>query len=46
MSPPPRNAPSALRYRLAPEPAARAALEATFEAYDRMMEILEEVSYR
>ncbi|WP_028136515.1 PspA/IM30 family protein [Bradyrhizobium japonicum] len=39
-----RNAPSALRYRLAPDPAAKAALEATFQAYDRMMEILEEVA--
>jgi hypothetical protein len=44
MSPSPRNAPSALRYRLAPEPAVKAALEATFEAYDRMMEILDEVA--
>src|SRR6478752_5970370 len=39
-----RNAPSALRYRLAPDPAAKAALEATFQAYDRMMEILDEVA--
>ena len=39
-----RNAPSALRYRLAPDPAAKAAMEATFRAYDRMMEILDEVS--
>jgi phage shock protein A len=44
MSPSPRNAPSALRYRLAPDPAVKAAFEATFEAYDRMMEILEEVA--
>ena len=44
MSPSPRDAPSALRYRLAPEPGVKAALEATFEAYDRMMEILEEVA--
>jgi phage shock protein A len=44
MSPSSRNAPSALRYRLAPEPAVKSALEATFEAYDRMMEILEEVA--
>ncbi|WP_027527051.1 PspA/IM30 family protein [Bradyrhizobium sp. Ec3.3] len=44
VSPSPRQAPSALRYRLAPEPAVKAALEATFEAYDRMMEILEEVA--
>jgi phage shock protein A len=44
MSPSPRNAPSALRYRLAPEPAVKAALEATFEAYDRMMEILDEIA--
>lgn len=40
----PRNAPSALRYRLAPDPAAKAALEATFRAYDRMMEILDDVA--
>jgi phage shock protein A len=44
MSPSPRDAPSALRYRLAPEPGVKAALEATFEAYDRMMEILDEVA--
>ena len=44
MSPSPKNAPSALRYRLAPEPAAKAAIEATFRAYDRMMEILDEVA--
>ena len=44
MSTSPRNAPSALRYRLAPEPAVKAALEATFEAYDRMMEILDEIA--
>ena len=44
MSPSPRHAPSALRYRLAPDPAAKAAMEATFSAYDRMMEILEEVA--
>ncbi|RTM12356.1 MAG: PspA/IM30 family protein [Bradyrhizobiaceae bacterium] len=44
MSQSPRNAPSALRYRLAPDPAAKAALEATFRAYDRMMEILDEVA--
>ncbi|MBR0829790.1 PspA/IM30 family protein [Bradyrhizobium manausense] len=43
MSPSPRNAPSALRYRLAPDPAVTAAIEATFRAYDRMMEILDEV---
>lgn len=40
----PRNAPSALRYRLVPDAAAKAALEATFQAYDRMMEILDEVA--
>jgi len=40
----PRNNPSALRYRLAAEPDAKAALEATFDAYDRMMEILDEVA--
>jgi phage shock protein A len=39
-----RNAPSALRYRLAPDAPAKAALEATFQAYDRMMEILDEVA--
>lgn len=44
MSPSPRDAPSALRYRLAPDPAVTAAIEATFRAYDRMMEILEEVA--
>ncbi|MBR0712886.1 PspA/IM30 family protein [Bradyrhizobium liaoningense] len=44
MSPSPRNAPSALRYRLAPDPAVTAAIEATFRAYDRMMEILDEVA--
>ena len=44
MSLSPRNAPSALRYRLAPDQAAKAALEATFRAYDRMMEILEDVA--
>nr|WP_246820168.1 PspA/IM30 family protein [Bradyrhizobium iriomotense] len=44
MSQSPRNAPSALRYRLAPDPAAKAAIEATFQAYDRMMEILDEVA--
>ncbi len=44
MSPSPKNAPSALRYRLAPDPAAKAAMEATFQAYDRMMEILDEVA--
>ncbi|TPQ33878.1 hypothetical protein C2U70_18225 [Bradyrhizobium guangdongense] len=44
MSSSPRNAPSALRYRLAPDPAVSAAIEATFRAYDRMMEILDEVA--
>jgi len=44
MSPSSKNAPSALRYRLAPDPAAKAAMEATFRAYDRMMEILDEVA--
>lgn len=44
MSPSPRNAPSAVRYRLAPDPAVTDAIEATFRAYDRMMEILDEVS--
>src|SRR5262245_34480970 len=44
MSPSPRNAPSAVRYRLAPDPAVTAAIEATFRAYERMMEILDEVA--
>jgi len=44
MIPSPKNSPSALRYKLAPEPAAQAALEATFDAYDRMMEIVGEVA--
>ena len=41
-----RNSSVALRYRLAPEPAAKVALEATFDAYGQMMEILEDVAGR
>ena len=39
-----KNSPSSLRLRLAPEPVAEAALEATFDAYERMMEIVEGVA--
>lgn len=35
---------TALRYQLAPDEDARAALEATFDAYDRMIKILDEVA--
>jgi len=41
---PTETAASTLRYALAPDEAAIAAIEATFAAYDRMMEILGEVA--
>ena len=41
---PTETAAATLRYALAPDPAAIAAIEATFAAYDRMMEILGEVA--
>jgi len=44
MVPSPRNCLSSLRFRLAPEPVAKAALEATFDAYDQMMKIVEGVA--